>query len=390
MKRSLRIILPLLVLVLAVVLTTGIAFGASSVPTKHMATSATSKPAYSAYLTSNNDGTNWNLYAFTAPVTGRLWMDVTAPAENETSTTVAVGKKVNGVLDDSKLSVWISANDVAENEGYLDVVKGNTYYVGVKSSSYYAPTKVKVRTFVYAYSNNRKLTQSKNWLLSSGYKGSSESTVINYKVVPAKTGVMTVSLKEYGSSASGGYVTLLSKGKKARSEKLYYYSTSDYSKVQFGVKKGVTYYLKVQNCYGYTSYCQKYGIKYSIKAATDRSLSKKSRALKLGRKKAAKGALFIAKGASENDWYKFYVSKKRETKIRINTTNMSRGSDDKLTVTFYKGSKKIDSVTVSPGKTNDITLWYGTTYGKASKGTYYIKVHRNAKLSGKYTIKYVS
>lgn len=394
MKRSLRIILPLLVLVLAVLLTTSIAFGASSVPTKHMATSATSKPAYSDWLYSNGTEDGYQLYAFTAPATGKLWFDATCPKDNAANTTVAIGRKVNGVFDPLKTTYLYSTGSVEENVGSIDVVKGNTYYLGVQRYNSYdnttPKTRVKVRTFVYAYSNNRKLTQSKNWLLSSGYKDNYQSSIINYKVVPAKTGVMTVSLKEYGSNTASGYVTLLSKTKKARSEKIWYYSSSDSSKVQFGVKKGVTYYLKVESCTGTSSGCYKYGIKYSIKATTDRALSKKSKALKLGRKKAAKAALFIAKGASENDWYKIYVSKKRETKFKINAANLSHGDDNKLTITVYRGSKKIDSATLRPGYEGTYTLTYGNTYGKASKGTYYIKIHRNAKLSGKYTIKYIS
>ncbi len=389
MKRSLRIILPLLVLVLALLLTTSLAFGASSVPVKHMATSATSKPAYSDYLYSNGTEDEYQLYAFTAPATGKLWFDATTPDDNATYTYVAFGKKVNGVFDD-KLYTSLNKSEVKENVGSLDVVKGKTYYFGVKryynSYSDTPKTRVKVRAFVYAYSSNRLLKQSSSWLLSSGYKNSYEDPVIKYKIVPAKTGVMKVSIKEFGYDYTSAKVTLLSKTKKLRSQEIYCTSKVP---AYFGVKKGVTYYLKVASAEGAGSYCYKYGIKYKITATTDRALSKKSKALKLGRKKAAKASLFVAKGAEENDWYKFYVSKTRETKIRINATQMSDGTDDKLSVTIYKGSKKATTVTVYPGNAYDITV-YDVSSGKASKGTYYIKVHRNAKLSGKYTIKYLT
>lgn len=390
MKRSLRIILPLLVLVLAVVLTTGIAFGAS-VPTKHMATSASTKPAFSGDLYSNGADDTYQLYAFTAPATGKLWFDATASG-NATSTTVAVGRKVNGVFQ--KLSsTYLDTTEAATGVGPIDVVKGNTYYIGVNriynSYNNTPKTKVQVRTYVYAYSNNRLLKQSSSWLLSSSYAKDYEQAVIKYKIVPAKTGVMTVNIKEYGYDSGSADITLLSKTKKLRSPKVWYYQSTG-NKATFGVKKGVTYYLKVENAYGTSDNLYKYGIKYSIKATTDRSLSKKSRALKLGRKKAAKAALFIAKGASENDWYKIYVSKKRETKIKVNAENIARGTGSEMTITAYRGSKKIASANISPGYTNTFTLTYGSTYGKASKGTYYFKIHRSAKASGKYTIKYVS
>ena len=68
---------------------------------------------------------------------------------------------------------------------------------------------------------------------------------------------------------------------------------------------------------------------------------------------------------------------------------MRGSSDQKLTITFYKGSTKVDSTVLYPGNSGKFTLTYGTTYGKANAGTYYVKVTKTAKLSGKYRIKYV-
>ena len=121
---------------------------------------------------------------------------------------------------------------------------------------------------------------------------------------------------------------------------------------------------------------------------TQRNISKKSKAKTLKRKATATSTLFVANGSTENDWYKFTVTSKRKTQFKINAEMMTKGSDDKLTITAYKGSNKIGTATLPAGYSDTFTITYGTTTGKASKGTYYIKVHRNSKLSGKYTIKY--
>ncbi len=126
----------------------------------------------------------------------------------------------------------------------------------------------------------------------------------------------------------------------------------------------------------------------SVAAATDRSLSKKSSAKTLVRKATSTPTLFTANGVTEIEWYKFKVTSKRKTVISVDASEM-RGSDQKLTITTYKGSTKIDTNTLYPGQSGKITITYGTTYGKANAGTYYVKVTKTSKLSGKYRIKYV-
>jgi len=201
---------------------------------------------------------------------------------------------------------------------------------------------------------------------------------------------MTVSLREYGyhsSIGSTGYVTLLNSDKKVLSEEVYYSSKNSGSRVYFGVKKGVTYYLKVTGCYGNAEYNYKYGIQYSMTSRTDRAIGTKSSAKTLKRKADATNTLFVASRSNSTDWYKFNVSSKRATRISIDTSGIKSGS---LTITIYKGSTKIGADTIPAsykGQTYDIT--YGTTYGKANSGTYYVKVVKGTKASGKYSIRYV-
>lgn len=102
----------------------------------------------------------------------------------------------------------------------------------------------------------------------------------------------------------------------------------------------------------------------------------------------ATNTLFVASTSNNTDWYKIYVSSKRTTKFSINTSGIKSGT---VFVSVYRGSTKIGKTlefnTSCPAGTCTIT--YGTTKGKANAGTYYIKVVKGTKASGKYSIRYV-
>ncbi|MBQ2041210.1 MAG: hypothetical protein II482_03575 [Lachnospiraceae bacterium] len=404
MKKYLRILLPLMILVVfaaigtsstfastAVGTNSGVTVSTTTVPVKTLSDSAISKPAYSQNL--NAGYTQFIVYPVKATATGKMYIDLKAPDTNLDTVYIGLGK-----LSGTDFTYYSFSSCTPESpktgEGCFDVVKGKTYYVGVKGYSRTPLDQAQVRAYIVPYTNNRVLKAQSKYLISSTVKGTSNSdytkTALYYKVTPTKTGVMTVTLKSYGSSyGSSGSITLYSSGKKLRSEKLTYDSSSKAYKVRFGVKKGVTYYIKATDVYGTSSGCYKYGIKYSVAAATDRSLSKKSSAKTLVRKATSTPTLFTANGKTETDWYKFKVTSKRKTVVTVDASEMRGSSDQKLTITFYKGSTKVDSTVLYPGNSGKFTLTYGTTYGKANAGTYYVKVTKTAKLSGKYRIKYV-
>lgn len=397
MKKHSRILLSLLVFVLVATLGTSTIFAdteetsniqavkTTAVPVKTISTSAVSVPSYSGQLNAGSDS-KYILYPVTAKATGKMYLDVRTPNTNTSYVEGTIGKYSNGYYTHSTSYCYPAPGTSDTGRVGFDVVKGKKYYVGLKC--YNPGQTAQVRTYIVPYANNRLLKEQKSFLIGSGQKGDNyNASAIYYKVKPTKTGVMTVTLKEYGTTSTTGYVTLYNADKKVRSEKLWY--TGD-NKVRFGVKKGKTYYLKVQGIYGYSSECYKYGIKYSISEAKDRSLSKKANAKTLKRKATATATLFTANGKTETDWYKFKVTSKRKTVISVDATKM-RGSDQKLTITVYKGSKKVDSATLYPGTygKQSYTITYGKTYGKANSGTYYVKVTKTSKLSGKYKIRYV-
>ena len=218
------------------------------------------------------------------------------------------------------------------------------------------------------------------WTVASGISKSGEyGPETWFKVKPTKSGVMTVSLKEYGYNSSTGYVTLYNSSKKARSEKVYYSSSG--SKVKFGVKKGTTYYLKVSNCYGTYDNAYKFGIRYSITSATDRSIGSKSSAKRIYRKDDSTKTLFTAANTNSVDYYKFTVKTARKTKITVKTTDMSSGY---VVMRVYKSNGKLLKKLEIPAQSEG----YIYTTSSLAKGTYYVKITKSLKASGRYSVRW--
>ena len=127
-------------------------------------------------------------------------------------------------------------------------------------------------------------------------------------------------------------------------------------------------------------------MKFTNTKATARSNTKKSKAKKLTRKASYISTVMLANNKSGNQWYKFKVTKKRTTKISVDTIRVKSGT---VKMTVYCGKKKIDTVTLSNGVRKPYTITYSTTWGKAKRGTYYVKIHKSKKATGQYRIKYV-
>lgn len=326
------------------------------------------------------DGTSaYSVYSIAVKTSGKLFVDAGNYSDNSYSVSIVVG-----TFDGSQITYYGKTAYIAPGEtdtfiGGPDVKAGNTYWVGVRSSKAgYAL----VKPYVVSYAT-RSLPAGKT-MLTSGRKGSAATTAL-FKIKATKTGFISVGLMEYGSSTSAGHVTLLNSKKKAISDKLWYYDASKTSYVVFGVKKGTTYYLKCNLNYGSYSNGYTYGVAWKNYAAAYKKNLKKGKALKLKRKGKAANMARPATGKKMNQWYKFKVPKKGKTVIKVNAGNIKSG---KAKMTFYYGKKKIASTTISKGAMNTITLTYGTTYGKANKGTYYAVLTTNAKCSGQYKIQY--
>ena len=269
----------------------------------------------------------------------------------------------------------------------MPVAAGNTYYIAVYNAESAATIQAGMRAYVYTTISRTLPQGTSKWTLASGVNKAGEPSSTYFKVKPDRTGAMSVSLNEFDSNySSTRYVTLYNSNKKALSNEVYYSSASSDYKVYFGVKKNTTYYLKVTDCYGNVSQ-NKFGIRYGMTSYTDRALGSKSSAKKLARKASATNTLFTAATSNSTDWYKISVTSKRKTVVRINTAGIKSGN---VYVTVYRGSKKVGTDTIRAStKQMDYAITYGTTYGKADAGTYYIKLVKGTTASGKYTIRYV-
>lgn len=327
-------------------------------------------------------------YKVFVKTSGKLWFATELLSGGDYGVKVWAGR----VLDDSAGIIeygeydyeYLTTSNPSATGGGIDVKAGNTYCIVVESSR---AASLVVVPYVYSYAS-RTLPAGKT-MLSSGYVGTSGTNkvcTILYKIKPTKSGYIRVYLKEYGFSSSSGYVTLLNSKKKNISDKLYYSSSSKTGYVSFGVKKGVTYYLRVANCFGSYTEQNVYGVMYKVYGAAVKSNTSKKKALNLKRKAKYTAVAMPANGKKTTSWYKFKVTKKRLTKVRIDATNVKSG---KTTITFYRGKKKFASDTITKGAINTFTLTYSNKQNYVKKGTYYIKIVRSTKANGAIKIRYL-
>lgn len=293
-------------------------------------------------------------------------------------------EEVNAVTEESidsgcEADLWLG----------MKVVKGQTYYISIRGSHINdGDMAVSIRPYIYSY-EDRELTQgSSKWIISSCVDNTSDwdddtRSTVYFKVKPNRIGCMKVTLNDFDSNYEVmSDITLTNSKKKALSTSVLYIESDSAFDAYFGVKKGVTYYIKVSDGISITD--NSYGIKYSVSKATDRSLAKKSKAKKLKRKAATTYSLFTASTTKSTDWYKFSVTSSRKTIIQFDLNKICSGN---LKITIYRGSKKVGTKTYSNTKKD---LIINTSSGlKAKPGTYYIKVEKSKKASGTYGIKFV-
>ena len=324
-------------------------------------------------------GNTYSIMPINVSTNGKLYIAATANNTNPGTVFISLGP-TNSFTSSDRL--WsLSPGQFDKGIGGIDVVAGTTYYIGVRS---YQGGAVNVQPYVYSYAT--RLLPAGLTMLTSGYKGNYADSAALFQIKPSKTGYIRVVATEYGNSTSAGYFTLLNASKKAISDKLWYYSASKTSYVAFGVKKGATYYLKANNITGYSSGQYAYGIQYNVYGSMLRANTTKKKAKTLKRKGKFISTVMPATGKAGNQWYKFKVPKKQATQIRINMANVKSG---KVKATVYCGKKKVASTTLYNGTINTLKVTYSTSYGKAKKGTYYLKLSKSAKANGSYKIRYL-
>ena len=155
-------------------------------------------------------------------------------------------------------------------------------------------------------------------------------------------------------------------------------------KVHYGVKKGVTYNLKI---YGMPTRQDENGyytgkVKYTNSKVTPAkygSSKKKAKAIKKNKK--IKG-LFTA-GNKKAQWFKV-TNKQKKTRITISVGKINYGLN--ITGYYKSGSKWKKTESVITWQTDYNSDTFTGTISKKKKHTYYIKVTPRDKTSGSYSI----
>lgn len=219
------------------------------------------------------------------------------------------------------------------------------------------------------------------------------SDLITYfKIRPSKTGIVTFSMSNDNYS---GYAflcnaskTVISKGDSSGDWLWGGSSTAYLRKVMYGVKKGKTYFIKVK---GYPSYDYDTGTYHSVVKWTNgavkaaKSGSKKSKAKAIKRKKTIKG--LIVGGDKKAKWYKL-TTKKKNIKIYFKVPKTT--GTIKITAYYKQYGNKGKTMSLNTSRSRGTTSSTGFTFTNIGKKkvTIYLKVQRDKKSSGNYTIRW--
>ncbi len=255
------------------------------------------------------------------------------------------------------------------------------------------PDEVSAATKSYAFESKKASSVT---IKDADCYTSSGAVKANYiKFKSGFTGYITLKMSNASkvSNYTAGYLTLCNSKKKSIGATREVWSTqyddSKYYTRTYGVKKGQTYYFKVEAAAGVK-------IKTAVKAVSKKYTSqKKAKTLKA---KTTVGGVIIANDKTA-DWYKISVPANKRVKITV--AAKTNGDDDNtgIKATLMKSNGK-------PFKTGAYCYasvvtksdWckylrkdqYGNQYGISDKkGTYYIKVERlNKSSNGYYTVKW--
>lgn len=300
--------------------------------------------------------------AISLPAKGTIIMEAAAKSAVSTSSLDKDAALTNAVGYGIISAKTTDPTDADVVTRVIQVPAKGTYYLGIQTLS---PIRDEQQAFLvgaaagYANGGDRTITSGKAIAV-----GQRDAQTNYFKFKATKTGSLEV------QAASGiGSVALCNSKKKALTTNL---ATKELP--TYGVKKGVTYYVKV-NSYASSSRGW-YNLTVVNKAVSEKSGKSKAKAVTL--KKGAKRSGTIIIGDKTADWYKFTLSSKKAVKITI-----KGATNDNIKADVYDKHGKIG--TRSFGYySGGMTL---KSAGKWSKGTFYIKLYRgNSKSSGHYTI----
>ena len=204
-----------------------------------------------------------------------------------------------------------------------------------------------------------------------------------YKITTAGLRYLTISFPERYKADSLYQVKLMNSTKKKNLSKGVIGVGSGKEWTTYAAVPKGTYYVAVK------STDTMYGINLKATKVTENSGSTRAKAKSIYKGNTKKGLITATQSSSSGDWYKIKLNKAQVVKLEIVTK--TGGYSGGIRVSLYNAGKtkafgysnfswKTPSKTLSP-----FTSGQG---GRLAKGTYYIKVHKNASGSGYYQIKW--
>lgn len=273
--------------------------------------------------------------------------------------------EVHSKADGSDLPTYIAC-PCTEDRGnqYIarQYMKKGTYYLRFPKNSY--------QLSLLLYSSTTRTIRDKSTV--AAYCDATITDTYTYKA--EKTGYITLTQKRLVETAAPMSVSFYnSKGKKITDV------ISDHeiaTKIVFPVKKGKTYKIKVKTLT--VDGQQYYQMKLKFTAFTEKSGSKKSKAVSAKLKSNIKGIIYAEDSTSTADWYKINNPANQKLKITY-SGNVTSGSIN-LTIYNSKG-KKIGTYNLMPGEDGTISCNLKNTNGSSilPKGNYYLKVTKSRK-----------
>ena len=277
---------------------------------------------------------------------------------------------------DTLSNKWQANQEMMLYQGYSDAneyVKVGTVRVGIDGTVVipYATNVAGVDggRLKLCYDGNPAMTLSQtNNVIASASTGA--ATYQQFKV--AKRGVAAIAVYKENSAGNVSSVTYSVQKLSGKTWKTVATGLSGVAKNNYVVTTGLaagTYRVVANAASGEILYF----INANQKASDSYGTSKK-KAKEIKRKKSKKQVFLSNESTSKTHWYKIKVKKTGMTYIDI--TGLGNKSKISVTVT---GAARLKNKTISKGF---------RIYGKAKKGTYYIKIKKGSKGTSGYQVKY--
>lgn len=256
------------------------------------------------------------------------------------------------------------------NNGVIWVggLKAGTYALYTENVCQNANTQVVAKFGAAVISSQNNRTFGGNNVIASASTGA--ATYQQFKV--AKRGVAAIAVYKENSAGNVSSVTYSVQKLSGKTWKTVATGLSGAAKNNYVVTTGLaagTYRVVANAASGEILYF----INANQKASDSYGTSKK-KAKEIKRKKSKKQVFLSNESTSKTHWYKIKVKKTGMTYIDI--TGLGNKSKISVTVT---GAARLKNKTISKGF---------RIYGKAKKGTYYIKIKKGSKGTSGYQVKY--